>query len=332
VRTVAGEGPVDRRVPALAVRSEQAPDRADIEAALHDASIVVLENICSLPLNEKAAAALAAALRGRRALLHHHDLPWQQAHYADLPGPPDDPAWLHVTINERSRGELAERGIAATTIYNTFDTTVTPGDRATVRRQLGVGDEEIVVLQPTRAIARKNVAEGLALAEALGAVYWLLGPAEDGYGPQLDSLLSGARTRVVQGAGFAEDGLEVVDAYAACDVVTLPSTWEGFGNPALEAAVHRRPLAIGHYPIAAELASFGFRWFPSDDPGPIRDWLRRRDADLLEHNAAVAEAHFGPGVLRAALDRLLTEAGWSGPRVHGALARSGRPGSSSDRG
>jgi glycosyltransferase involved in cell wall biosynthesis len=93
-----------------------------------------------------------------------------------------------------------------------------------------------LLLQPTRAIPRKNVAGGLALATALGATFWLLGPAEDGYGAELDRLLATASIRVIHGPGDAAatgqpDGpLEMIDAYAACDAVVLPSTWEGFGT------------------------------------------------------------------------------------------------------
>jgi len=305
--TVAGSGPVDRTVPGLSIGAAVPPDRADLVAALDRADLVVVENLCSLPLNRPALTLVAEVLAGRPALLHHHDLPWQRAQFLDDPPPPDDRRWRHVTINELSRAQLAERGIAATTVYNSFDITLpdgcgvcalTGGDdpRARVRVALGVEADRPLVLQPTRAIPRKNIAGGLAVAEALDGVYWLLGPAEDGYGPDLDSLVAGARCPVALGppAGTrAEAPLSVVhDAYRACDVVALPSTWEGFGNPAVESAVHRRPLAIGPYPVADELAAFGFDWFALTEMDRLGHWLDDPDVTLLDRNAAVAAARF----------------------------------------
>jgi glycosyltransferase involved in cell wall biosynthesis len=95
------------------------------------------------------------------------------------------------------------------------------------------------------------------------------------------------------------------DAYAACDVVLLPSTWEGFGNPALESATHRRPLAIGRYPVASELAGFGFRWFDSAVPAALSAWLDDPDVELMAHNHRIAARHFNLADLPERLDGLL---------------------------
>lgn len=299
VSTLAGSGTADVIVPGLEIGGTGLRS-IDLPAA----DVVIVENVLSLaPLNPDAARAVTGALRGRRAVLRHHDLPWQRPQFASWSHPvPDDPCWRHVTINNLSRDELAARGITATTIYNAFDCDPPLGDRAATRRRLGLDEGRRLLLHPTRAIPRKNVGAALALAEAIGATYWLLGGAEDGYGPALARLLDTTTAPVIRGGDVA-----VIDAYAAADAVCLPSSWEGFGNPTVESAVHRKPLAIGDYAVARELAAFGFKWFAASDPAALDNWLSAPDDALLAHNLDVARQHFNLDDLPARLAEVISK-------------------------
>jgi mannosylglucosylglycerate synthase len=307
VRTVAGAGIADYLVPGLAYNSSRPARSAELVAALRGADLVVVENVCSLPMNPPVTETVARALRGRRAVLRHHDLPWERERYAHLGGwPPDDPGWQHVAISQQSAAQLARRGIAATTIYHGYAQIPRCGDRAAARAALDVMPRQRLLLQPTRAIPRKNVAAGIELAQSLDAVYWLTGAAEEGYGPQLAALLAGARCPVRRGL---PDGLQMADAYAAADAVVLPSTWEGFGLPLIESALASRPLAVSDYPVAREVARLGFTWFPVDDPSPLADFLTDPDPALLARNRALARRYFGPEALAGRLAETLARCG-----------------------
>jgi glycosyltransferase involved in cell wall biosynthesis len=298
VLTVAGDGIADVIHAGLA---HDAPDDVhppspdELRAAFADADVVIAENICSLPLNPRAGRAVADALRGRRAVLRHHDVPWQRERFAHWTEPlPTDDAWSHVCINQLTQRQLRERGIEAHVVYNHFDVAPT-GSRSAARDALG--EDGLLALQPTRAIARKNIPESIRIAAKVGATLWLAGVAEEDYGPTLDALLAERRVPAIRGL---PSGVSIEDAYEACDLVTFPSTWEGFGNPTIESAIHRKPLVVGSYPVLEELRAFGFHWYDYDT-------VELGDEKVLEHNYEIAARHFNLRDLPRAIRRILED-------------------------
>lgn len=301
VITLAGEGKADVVMEGFAAGAASPPSLKDVTSEIAGTDLVIVENLVSLPLNVAAREVLYAALDGRQALFRHHDLAWQRANFVESDAPRDHELWRHVCINELSRHELLHRGLRAHTMYNSFDCDPPRGRREETRQALAVDDQRLV-LMPTRAIARKNVAGAIELATALEATLWLLGPAEDGYGPVLDGLINDATIPILRGL---LEGFDVHDAYAASDLVVMPSTWEGFGNPVLESVTHQRPLAVYPYPVLEEIRAFGFHFFSLQDTETLGAFLDRPDESVLTHNLDVARQHFNVASLEERLATLL---------------------------
>jgi glycosyltransferase involved in cell wall biosynthesis len=325
-RRIAGEiedepRPGDVVLPWLGIdATDVEPDVAALAGALTDADLVVAENLCSLPLNPTASRLTARVLAGlgTRVVFHHHDLPWQRRAFSHASNefPPRLAGAAHVTVNQRSRRELEARGYAdAVVVQNRFDFDTPPGDRVAARAQFGFTDDELVVFQPSRAIERKNVPGGIRFAAGLERVYpeqpvryWLSGPAEDGYGPTLERVLARATVPVTLGRAATS-----VDAYAASDLVVMPSTWEGFGNPTIESIVARRPLAAFAYPVLSEILATGLRFFSTGDAAAIARFLREPDAvrqRFYDVNLRRARLSYDLAELPKDLARMFAERGW----------------------
>jgi glycosyltransferase involved in cell wall biosynthesis len=323
VRRVAGElddglRPDDTWIPSLAIDpadgSEPEPDV--LAAALAGAHLVIVENLCSLPINPDAAAVAADVLKQHSGpvVFRHHDLPWQRAGlYAPAGIPPHRPNSLHVTINDHSRAQLEHRGFAAVTMRNAFDLDPPLGDRAGARAAFGFAPDDLVLLQPTRAIPRKNIPAAIEFAAAIArrepdrAVrLWITGPAEDGYDDVFARLVAASPVPVTVGRAASAP-----DAYAAADLVVFPSTWEGFGNPVIESIAHRRAIAVGNYPVLDELRGFGVRLLAVDDPDGVEAWLDQPDPGMLEANVELVRPHCSLADLPRRLDAVLAEAGWT---------------------
>lgn len=290
------------------------PEPDALAATLAGVDLVVVENLCSLPLNQTAAEITAEVLarHGGRVLFHHHDLPWERPALTHLVAfPPRRPNSLHVTINQQASDALSNRGIESVVIRNAFDLDPEPGDRGGTRRAFGFGDDDLVVLQPTRAIPRKEVGVGIDFAESVQTAisadcvnrlvrFWITGPAEDGFDAELDRLIKSASVPVTVGRAPSP-----ADAYAAADIVVLPSSWEGFGNPVIEAIITGRPLAAARYPVLRELLDLGLTIPDLTDPGAVARLIDEPDPSAEASNRACLRAHLDlddlPDRIRAAL-------------------------------
>ena len=321
VRRVAGEfetfRPDDTWLPFLAIEPVDGarPDPGALGAALAGADLVIVENLCSLPLNLEAATITRDVLDAHhgRVGFHHHDFAWERPHLAHVEGfPPRRPNSLHVTVSERARQDLEARGFDAVCVHNSFDFDAAPGDRATARDAVGADDESILLVQPTRAIPRKNVEGGLRFASSVATamsprplVYWITGPAEDGYDEEFARALAHASVPVHVGRAPRP-----ADAYAAADLVVFPSTWEGFGNPVIESIAARRMIAVGAYPTLHELVA-GLHVLSVDNVEAAAAWLRDPRPEVLDANYEQARTRFSVEYLPARIEAALLGVGWA---------------------
>jgi len=122
------------------------------------------------------------------------------------------------------------------------------------------------------------------------------------------------RTRALTPAGKKQYTLW--DVYPYADLVTYPSTYEGFGNALLEAIYFRKPLLLNRYSIyAIDIEPMGFDMITMD--GYITDAVISRIREILhdstqrvamtEKNYQIASRFFSYHVLASKLKMLLAE-------------------------
>jgi hypothetical protein len=314
-------------IPGLATESFNPPpvDPVALAEALAPADIVVVDNLFSLAYNPAATEAVAAVRAGKPTILRHHDLAWNQ------PGDrnqnwriPDDDSWVHTTINRRNQIDLLRRGIHPLLVTNMFDTpdaAQVETARGEARSVLGLQDDDVLLMQPTRANPRKNIPGGLRFAgqvsellnvgESRRVLYWITGPTEAYFRDDMDVILGRAprQVGVLRGDMGTGAGTDPMHAYAAADVVVLPSIEEGFGNPTVESAMYRRLLVVGGYPILPEIWSKGFAWVGLNNPSAIAGWVREPSQRELDRNREVAIRHFSTAALPGRLADLVERCG-----------------------
>ncbi len=311
--------------------------------------MLVAENVLCLPMHVPLGMALSEFVAETQipTIAHHHDFYWERERYMrnavgdylQMAFPPRLTNIAHTVINSTAREELARRcGISSIVVPNVIDYQNPPAaDRQiakSFRDHVGVGPDEIMILQPTRVVQRKGIEHAINLVKALDrpdrkcklVVSHQAGDEGYDYAKWLDDY---ARSQAVD-LVFVETHLcdpwgtdscrypqfSLWDVYPGADFVTYPSLYEGFGNGFLEAVYFKRPLLVNRYAtFVTDIEPLGFNvvamdgFLTSDAVAQVNRLLdseRLRD-QVTTHNYNIAWKYFSYEALQAQLNAAMTE-------------------------
>lgn len=307
-------------------------------------NLIIPQNVLAIPLNIPLALAIAdlIAETGIPTIAQHHDLAWERKRflvngvgdYLSAAFPPDLPAIQHVVINSLAQRQLAwRRGLNAMLIPNVMDFATPPpapdAYAANIRQDLGLADDELLILQPTRVISRKGIEHAIELVVRLGRKARLVishasGDEGDAYAQRLrwyaeflGAPVLFASEIIGDERGTLPNGrprYSLADIYPHADFVTYPSLIEGFGNAFLEAIYFRKPLLVQRYDVyAADIGPRGFQVVEFDEyltDGVVTAVNRLLDnpsevAKMTDHNYHMALKHYSYQTLQCCLQELL---------------------------
>ncbi len=308
--------------------------------------LLVIENALAIPMNIPLGLAITELLCENRlpVIAHHHDFFWERQRflinavwdYLKMAFPPHIPDIEHVVISSSAGDQLSLRtGISSHIIPNVmdFDNPPAPPDEyaADVRQSLGIAEDELMVLQPTRVVKRKGIEHAIELVSRLGMKAKLIishASGDEGYQYEQRireySKLMNVNTYFVSEIigdhrGRTEDGRKIYtldDIYPHADLVTYPSNYEGFGNAFLEAVYFKKPVVVNLYSIyAVDIKPRGFSVIELD--GYVTETaventkrvlsnpdLRDR---LVNHNFETAANYYSYSVLYQQLGNLIAK-------------------------
>mgnify|MGYP002623361062 CR=1 FL=1 len=312
-----------------------------------DIEYLVVENALCLPMHIPLGVALTQLIaeRGMPTVAHHHDFYWERSRFAvnavsdilAMAFPPQLPPIQHVTINSFAQQDLSwRRGAASLLVPNVLDfespVSEPHGTSAEFRADLGLAEDDILFLQPTRVVPRKGIEHSIALLAQLGIPNCKLlvshetGDEGDDYRRALQDMAeqegvdmrfidSWVGDRKTSNGNGSPKKYDLADAYAHADFITYPSLYEGFGNALLEAFYFSKPVLVNRYSIFInDIEPKGFRVITMDGylTRETVNKVRRviEDAayrdEMVRHNHELGKSFFSYSVLRRKLRALIT--------------------------
>lgn len=308
--------------------------------------LLIPQNILTIPMHLPLGIAMTEFLAetGLPTIAHHHDFYWERTRfsvgcvsdYLDMAFPPSLSNIRNVVINRQAEEQIALRkGQSALLIPNVFDfdkPAPQPDDYSRdFREQIGLSKDDVLILQPTRIVPRKGIEHAVKIVGMLKDKRYKLvisheaGDEGDDYKHMIEEMAreEGVDLRIVSNRigevrQYDDQGRKVYtlwDVYPHCDLVTYPSTYEGFGNALLETIYFRKPIVLNRYSIyVQDIEPKGFRIPTMDNivTGRVVNEVRRvledniHRREMVEHNYRVARRHYSYTVLRRSLRTLMT--------------------------
>jgi glycosyltransferase involved in cell wall biosynthesis len=256
-----------------------------------DLELLIPQNILAIPMHIPLGVAMTEVIAetGIPSIAHHHDFTWERERFTVTSGadylaaafPPTLASLVHIVINSMQQKELARRyGQASTIIPNVIDFETPPPGlddySKDFRREIGLSEDDILVLQPTRIVPRKGIEHAIELLRRLKEPRLKLvlshpsGDEGDAYAKLLTERIADAgikalfiADRIGERRGLTADGRKLYtlyDIYPHADLVTYPSYYEGFGNAFLEAVYFGKPVVVNTYAVyARDIDPLGFK-------------------------------------------------------------------------
>ena len=313
--------------------------------------LIIPQNILAIPIHVPLGLAITELMAETRipTIAHHHDFYWERdrfshtavPEYLEMAFPPViSGQYANVVINSAGRSDLSRRrGLDSTLIPNVFDFENPPianPHGADLRAEIGVAEDEVFVLQPTRVVNRKGIEHAIDLVRLMQkskpgrkiALVVSHDAGDEGF-EYYDNLVERAEEaevrmlfigdRIDEKRQVGEDGRKrysLWDIYPHADLVTYPSLYEGFGNAFLEALWFRKPVFINRYSIyIRDIEPHGFKVIDIDGVVTKRSvedaWNIIENQTLAsswaDHNYQLCMKHYSHGVLRKKLLGILSQ-------------------------
>lgn len=320
--------------------------RDEIESFIEDYKIDILmpQNSSTIPMNISLGIAIEDVIKRNqiKTICHHHDFYWERDRYLNnaiqdilnSAFPPNLQPVKHLVISSIMKRRLRSwLGIEAYYLPNVCDFESPPPSldeyALTLRREIGVNDDDLIVLQPTRIVRRKNIEKAIELVRKLQDPRLVLvitgyeGDEHGEYGKWLHEEAQRANIRYrfigdyidsVRGEQNGHKVYTLADVYPQAHFVTYPSTYEGFGNALIETLYYRKPIVVHTYPAyLTDIKPKGVRaveFYHDIDERVIQETRQIIDDaalrdEIVEHNYQVGLQHFSLKTLRLTLYKVL---------------------------